>query len=239
MKKLLTLLFLIGTIGVMTTNVCGQNRENRQNHSFIQKTERVISATGWAFNDKTGKWVENKNVIYDKPNQTNWISHLPQNFYWIQFTTIQHEGITYYVLLYENRGGYYKYPSIHEGWEEENRTHFFIIDSKNYNKIKDIVNSKQQKSISIRSELSGHIDDALTSLGGEYLYNEDNLLAKITTTINNQHIMDYERCLVVNSQQVQGKDVIRFRLPEACPSSSLGQWYFEIELDEFKKLLTL
>lgn len=221
-----------------TFNLNAQSRENKETIQFSSKSEKLTHANGWEQNNVTGKWIENKNVIHDKKCKPYWVSHVEQNFEWMQFATITNGGEKYYVFLYERLGGVYKYPNIYEGWEADKRTYFFILTPIEYENIKIQVDLKSGENVKITSKMSGFISDRYKILGGEHLYNEENLLARIANAIEKQGY--YETCLSLNSQLVDGQEVIRFRLPESCYSTEdhMKTKYFEVQANEFKTILT-
>jgi hypothetical protein len=229
-------LLIIASIFLMF-NTFGQSRENKVNLKFETKSEKLNSSTGWKLNKVTGKWVDNKNVIFDKVCEAFYLSRQSQNFKWIQISTIKYNEVKFYVLLNERDGGEYKYPNIMEEWQTNIQTHFMVIDSTEFVKLKSAVNNKEAIDIKITSKISGTISDKYKILGGEHLYNEENLLAKIRVSL--EKVGYTQTCFVINSQKVDGIDVIRFRLPEPCNSGSenFKEAYFESKFEEFNKLL--
>lgn len=236
MKKIKKALLISVSI-FLTINTFAQGRENKVNLKFEAKSEKLTTAVGWEKNKETGKWIDNKNVIKDRTCTAYGVSYVLQNFKWIQFSTIKHNGVELYVLLNERQGGEYKYPNIRENWEPNTQTHFLVFDSTDYKKLQDAINSKEAVDIKISSKISGVMSDRYIILKGEYLYNEENLLAKITNAIEKKGYS--ETCFVINSQKVDGVDVIRFRLPESCNSNenNTQEAYFEVKLEEFTKIL--
>lgn len=236
MKKIKKALLISVSI-FLTINTFAQSRENKVNLKFESKSEKLTAAVGWKKNKETGKWIDNKNVIEDRTCTAYGVSYILQNFKWIQFFTIKHNGVELYVLLNERQGGEYKYPNIRENWEPNTQTHFLVFDSTDYKKLQDAINSKEALDIKISSKISGVMSDRYIILKGEYLYNEENLLAKITNAIEKKGYS--ETCFVINSQKVDGVDVIRFRLPESCNSdkNNTQEAYFEVKLEEFTKIL--
>lgn len=229
------LLILIS--GFITISTFAQSRENKVNQKFESKTEKITTAVGWKLNKETGKWIDNKNVIEDRTCPAYWVSYVSQNFKWIQFCTIKHNENELYVLLYERLGGEYKYPNIRENWEPNTQTHFLVIDSAEYVKLQNAVNAKEAKDIIISSKISGSMSDRYKVLGGEHLYNEENLLAKITIALEKKGYS--ETCFIINSQKVDGIDIVRFRLPESCYSTEkdMKEGYFEANFETFAKIL--
>ena len=213
----------------------GQSRVNIDKINFLSKTEKLIKATGWEQSKTTGEWVSNKNVIHYKKCKSYWVSHVPQNFNWLQFSIVERNGNKYYVFLYEKLSGGYKYPNIRQGWETEMQTHFFIIIESEFNKLKEKLNNGE--TIHLKSKMNGFITNKFKILGGEHLYNEENLLNKIRNTIDKPNYS--ELCFTLNSQTIDGSNVIRFRLPESCYSSGedIKEKYFEVLNGDFQNIL--
>ena len=234
-QNLLSALVILLTF--FSVAVIAQSRENRENAEFDEKSEKLKSATGWALNGETGKWVENANVIYDRKCEKYWKSHTT-NFKWIQFATVKYNGKEYYVFLYEGLTGSYRYPNIKQDWETGKITGFSIFDSTDYTDLKEKIALKNGDNIILTSKIHGYITDRFKILGGEHSYNEKNLLAKITTAINEGTY--YEESFILNSQNVDGQDVVRFRLPGQSGQYIEGAFkkaYFETPLEDFQKIL--
>ena len=234
-KKLILITIFITSIVI---NGTAQSRTNRKMIEFNSKSTKLTKATGWGQNEKTGKWIGNKNVIDDKKVSSYWISHISQNFKWLQFATINQNGKKYYVFLYERLGGEYKYPNIREDWEAHKTTCFFVLTPTQYEEIKTQIDLKTGKNIKVTG-MTGCISDKFKILGGEHLYNEENLLAKIINTIEKQPSYS-ESCFILNSQTTDGMDILRFRLPESCyfAEDNMKTKYFEVKISEFKTILT-
>jgi hypothetical protein len=96
----------------------GQARVETATSKFESKSPKLLKATGWVLNDRTGKWVSNANVLDDKIctgnciNMNSWGS-----FKWMQFATIKHDNKKYYVLLIEEATGSYVGPFNNE-WKK-------------------------------------------------------------------------------------------------------------------------
>lgn len=228
MKNLICLTLIL----FFSFNLNAQSRENTAKFHFNLKSKKLIQAEGWAQNKETGKWIKNKNVINDSDVPSYWISHISQNFKWIQFATIMNGGKTLYVFLYECVGGEYKYKNIQEDWEADKRTYYFVLSSEQYEDLKKQIDIKSITDIKITSYSSGYISDRFKILGGEHLYNEDNLLSKITNSIEEPD--HFGNCFILNSQIVDGKEVVRFKLPEDCRNDDFKTNYFEVNVAEFK-----
>lgn len=222
---------------LMTMVSFGQSRTNTDKIEFSSKTEKLTKATGWEQNKTTGEWVGNINVIDDEECKPYWVSYVSQNFKWIQFSIVERNGINYYVFLYEKLSGKYKYPNIQQDWEIETQTHFFIITESEFNNLKDKLKLNSGETILLESKMNGFITDRYKVLGGEHLYNEQNLLNNIRNSIDKPNYS--ELCFSLNSQNIDGLNVIRFRLPESCYSSgnNIKTKYFEVLDNEFQKIL--
>lgn len=240
--KHLLLTYLFVTFAIFNSNA--QSRENKEIVQFSSKSEKLTKAIGWKQDKVTGKWIENKNVIYDRKCPSYLVSHVSQNFKWLQFATILIGGQKYYILLYEQLGGEYKYPHIQEDWVEDLRTHYFILTPNEYENIKKQIDLKSGENIKITSKMSGYLSNRSNILGGEYSYNEENLLAKINNAIEKQGYS--KTCFVLNAQVVDGQEVVRFRLPEEDLSldkdcsfveRNFKTEYFEVNASDFKKIL--
>ena len=233
-KTLLLSLFLV-IIFVVNTNA--QSRTNRTLLEFKTKSKKLTSAIGWEKNTQTGKWIENKNVISENIPSSSWISHIPQNFKWLQIAKVTKNENDYYIFIYEKKAGIYRYPSIQEGWVSDKRTYFFILHSYQYRDIKAQIEMKTGENIEITSGMRGYISDMFTTLGGADAYSEENLLAKITDVIETPS--SYEHCFIMNSQTTDGIDILRFRLPEPCyrAAKKIELKYFEINISKFQTIL--
>lgn len=233
MKKVITL-FLFSIV----ISITAQKRTNEETINFTIKSEKLLSAKGWKKNDKTGKWVENQNVIGDNEVKSFWVSHVSQNLQFLQTVVIDYNNEKYYVFLNERLSGSYKYPSIRKGWQKEKRTYFFVLNSTDYKNFKSEIELKSSENILLKSKSIGMVSDRFKILGGEHLYNEENLLAKIKKLIDKpDEYLDI--CYIFNSQIIDGNDIVRFRLQESCYDikDKMKKAYFEVSLEEFKKVL--
>lgn len=227
---------------VFILNIHSQSRENKELITFSTKSQKLTKAIGWKLNSETGKWISNKNVILERKCTISWVSHEFQNFNWMQFAKIEFNNEDYFVLLLEKQSGSYKYKSINEGWQSENRTYFYILQADSFNDLIQNIEAKSGKDHTLKCNLNGYITDKYKILGGEHLYIDENLLAKITKELEKTYTSDsslnIEPCLVINSQTTDGIDVVRFRIPDICYLSEerMKTSYFEVEINEFKEI---
>jgi hypothetical protein len=221
------LFFLFGSLNA-------QSRQNKVLLKLEKKSNILNHATGWEQNKETGKWVENKNIILDRESSDYWISHTFQNFKWLQFATTIVNNNRYFILLYEKANGR---DNRYGEWEEYISTFYFILTQHQYDDLTKEITLKSAKNVVFKSNMHGFISTEYEILGGEFLYNEENLLAKITNSIEKNE--NYEFCFLVNSQHVDGQEVVRFRLPDTCFSNEekMGYSYFEVLQSDFKTIL--
>ncbi|MES2556861.1 MAG: hypothetical protein V4604_11965 [Bacteroidota bacterium] len=235
MKLLLTIAVITVAFAAFT-----QEREDRKDASFDSITEKITTATGWELNESTGKWIENKNAIYDKKCPESMFSLVSQNFKWIKAARITCNGKRYYVIIHESIGGTYKYPEIRQDWQEHKEMNYFILDSTGYADLNKALNAKDSTESIIKSKLYGNITDQYVILGGEHLYNDQNLINSIVATINNPKEYYPSYSFYVNVQTVKGIKVVRFRLPESKRmSTDYQKEYFEIKHTDLIKLAGL
>lgn len=232
-------LFTLTLFALLSLSINAQSRENKPTLSFLSESPKLTKATGWQQNEETGKWVDNKNSIDDKEVKSYWVSHIPQNFTWINFRTLIKGDVKYYVFVFEKHSGSYKYPNIREGWEADKRTYFLAFQESDFNELKSQIESQNGENFIVKSKIFDYITNAYVILKGEHLYNEENLLAKISKTIDKPSYLEYG--LVVNSQVTDGENIVRFRLPESIATGEdrIKEAYFEVSLLEFKSILNL
>ena len=233
MKKILVL-FLFTLIYQTSFS---QSRTNKVIPKFEESSPEIKKAVGWALNNTTGKWIENANCIFQSEVSKYTISMIPQKFNWIKINKIIYNELTYYVFLYETNSGRYKYPSIKKDWEVEKQMQFLLLSDGEYSSLKEEINKQNGLEIKISSKLHGYFSDRYNVLGGENIYNEENLIARIVKVIENPDYFEY--CILLNSQKVDNLDVIRFKLPNnscSLKKNYLENQYYEISRIEFLKM---
>lgn len=219
----------------VTITLFSQARVSKPTLKFESKSPKLLKATGWVLNDRTGKWVSNANVLDDKPCTGECVlSNSWGAFKWIQMAKIIYNGEKKYVLMYERSEGAFvgRYNSE---WITFKDTHYLVIDSTQYASLKAAVNEKSGKDFYVTGKVSGYQSGKNASLGGEFAYTEPNLLAKI------YHDMDlpYQKVnFVINAQTLEGKDIVRFTLPaeDFIAKPVIDNRYFELPLADFKIL---
>ena len=112
-----------------------------------------------------------------------------------------------------------------------------MLSDGEYSSLKEEINKQNGLEIKISSKLHGYFSDRYNVLGGENIYNEENLIARIVKVIENPDYFEY--CILLNSQKVDNLDVIRFKLPNnscSLKKNYLENEYFEISRIEFLKM---
>jgi len=224
-------------IMTMTSSLFGQARVNRQKISFINQSEKITKATGWAYNATLGEWIDYENVIcQDKDYKTKYkslrsymMSRRSQNFLNIQFKTVSLDSNTYFVLMVEKWQGRYKYPSIREDWHLWKETFGYIFTESQYDKIKSsdsIVELKAQYQV---------------SLGSNYeKYDEVKFLDLIQTELKSGKSKYLKYIFPIKKTNVDGQNLVRFFVPVYFSSYSNNDFekeYFEIAQIDFDKIM--
>jgi hypothetical protein len=145
MKKLVFIL----AMAVIGSVVFGQARTNAEKPQFLPvQSEILTKATGWAYNESLGEWIDYDNMISSDKGYKVQITALlgtpymfsreDQNFISIQTRMFTYKGINYYLLIVIKWVGSYTYPSIYEGWsyDEDMTGYIFSIDE--FEKLKNI-----------------------------------------------------------------------------------------------------
>lgn len=235
--KMKVLLYLI-----MCSLLNAGSREDGISLEFQKCSKELTSATGWKKNSTTSKWIENQNAISDsKITNTDYSkSHLYQNFDYLKMCTINYNSNIYYVLLYKKNSGFYEYPAIREGWINYKETRFIIFDNNQFNQLKESINNyKDNKNLILESHLYGEMSNAFSKLGGQYAYNNEILMAKITNVLKGL-VQNYglKELFEVKSLIDDGKIVVRFHIPGSLGLAGGINWdYFETPKSSFDKLL--
>jgi hypothetical protein len=233
---------------LLSFSAASQSRVNAATPNVLKRTAELTNATGWALNEQTGKWIDNRNVIDVRKSKRHTVSHQSQNILSVFFQTVKVADSVYYALMWEKKDGSYKYKNIREDWREYESKSFMLLRPWQYERIKQIVSSQSATNESIKTNLTGEISSLYHSLGGDAAYTDKNLLSVMRNVVIAYKKGPYQlvrhgkghQCVTINSQSVDGSDVVRFRLPESCGSYDYKKHqYFEVPLEEFMKLLSL
>lgn len=191
--------------------------------SVKNKSNKLKFATGWKL-DSESKWVSNVNAIGDIALNSQTQTTVPQNFQWIQFLELNINNQDMYAILFENSA--YISPT-----KTEKRVHFYIFKNNAYANLINYINGKDGTNKVFSSNIYGYMSNS------DGIYNQEKLFQQIQTSISMAGSNQYD--FVVNSQYVDNKDVIRFRLPEQSSIMSGGMrgGYFEVDYKDFTDIL--
>ncbi len=217
-----------------------QERVNDPVAEIISKSIKITSANGYQKNLTTGEWVENKNCIYDKKCESWWVDHVP-NFIYIQFWKIVFNDKNYYALISEQKTGWYEYPAIEQDWKTGKVTKWMVFNPDEYEAFKDGLIKNVGKESIFKSDMSGQLTNQFSSLGGEYLYTEQNILKLISKSINKaeKYLAGVYIFLPVSLNN-NSKNVIRFREIDSYvlqyKTNRFDEQYFEIPEADFNNV---
>jgi len=210
---------------VCFTHIYGQERINRDRLNFEQKSEILTNASGWSFNQLSGKWIETENMISDNVNSRD---RTIQNFRSIQTKSLTYKGSKYYVIIVEKLSGEYRYPVLHLEWIQYINYEGYIFTEKEYGKLFNIKGVMKLKT----RLMSRHCLEFSK-------YNEEDFLDGILFELRNKKDIfgSYVYIFPVMKSE-DGK--IRFYVPdnfinfEVCDFSKR---YFETDYENFSKIL--
>ena len=227
MKKLFFFCALI--MGAISLNA--QARVSTALPLFEAKSAKLTEAIGW---DSTlGKWTDNKNVISDQRGVK--ASGRNSNFTWAQCGSFHYKHKKYYIFYAEYVSGRYKYPSIYEDWYDYQAIEYFLLDSIQYGKLKSVLKDEKGRTTYIQTTY----DEKGSSMYSEF--DEAKFYSGIMDNMERWTSPDYsyDYCFPVNCQKLEGKDIVRFGWAGTCDIkySNFERSYFEVPLEEFKKLL--
>jgi hypothetical protein len=203
-------------------NVYSQKRVSKELIEIDFIGTRLVSATGWSYENSTQKWKSNKNktpIPYYKVGYNN--------FKWIQFAKTTKDDVTYYLLIFSSIDGAYKYPRISRDWYSYDRTYTFIIPEQHYFETKNTVDSDSADNTTIKaissfdeSYCNGIIDRKYISLVEANIDKKSKIYSYTSTGFT------------FNIQTIDNETIARFSLKE----SDFNANYFEVPNEEFRKL---
>lgn len=258
MKKLFLILILISSL-------VASSRQDDVNLKFTKSSTKLIKADGYSKNLELGKWIKNKNIINDKPANSNIEkSFMVQNFDYMQLSKLEYDNNEYFVLLTEKDNGYFKYPTIYRDWISFKETTFLILTKEEIKEISEYISSPKDYPFIVKKgpKVADEINNKLKNLGGEYSYTKEVLMSRISKSIknindlsskvqysyfsfplfstleNNKHVIRFKvpfYNFVKSNYNSPGKDLFSIRIE----SDSLEYDYFEVPAEEFKKLFII
>lgn len=222
MKQFLAILFLA------TFTLQAQDRVNEaESRSFDASTETMTSATGWL--NYSGQWIDHLNVINrdnsDKGKKKSGasMSFEPQNFEEISTKKFSYKNKTYYVIVVKNWSGAYLYPALKQNWEERLSKTGYVIEEKEFNKLKNI-----DKPIEVKALRSIYISTSEYE-SGKFVKSAEEALEKRKSVTYVMPVMKTD------------KGMIRFYIPAYFPANDkydFNHSYFETDIENFSKIYT-
>ena len=170
-------LHILSAILLITLSAFAQSRQDASGPIVLKRSQKLIKATGWALNQQTGKWVENKNVIDQRKCKPYMVSGQNQNFVSLEFIEVSVADSIYYGLIWKKKDGDYKYENIREEWRDYRSMMFMLFRQSEFDSLKSVVSKQEGANIKIESNLTGKRKSLYSSLGGEKSDTEENLLS--------------------------------------------------------------
>jgi len=193
---------------------------------LTKQSPRITEATGYYLNGS--RYNINKNMISSNADKKKKIETPSENFYWLQSGVFSQVGKTYHIFYYEALNGEYKYPNIQEDWQTFHQVNYFALNDSEYAQLKSVVLKKEGK----QECISTSVDEQTIRITK---FDESEFIGRVSTYwgLNS----DPSQCFLVKSLNVGGKDVVQFRFGATKRDNpNLLSSYFEVSLDDFKKL---
>lgn len=238
MKKIGLVIIAMAVALVMSA----QGRENRTPIEFTSTGRTIDKATGWAYNESLGEWIDYDNIISDNKDYKErfkslrgayMMSMTHQSFIEMQFKTVVVDGVTYYVLVVKKWNGIYKYPSIREDWRSYVDYQGYIFEASEYNKL------TQLDSSGVVSELKTKKMVTFNTLYKKY--DQSKFLALIQTEIKDpSESYSREYIMPIMLATSEGTIFARFYMPDQFSSYhkyDFTKQYFEVTVSVFNTLL--
>jgi hypothetical protein len=210
MKKLLLITLLLFSVLSFS-----QVRVNEILPSFIEISNPLIETNHYEFSKYNGKWDE-------KTNEGSYF------FQKLEFRTIEHSQIKYYVLIIHEFDGAYRYPSIKKDFVSWSSLRAYIFTSEQYNILK--------KYNAVSSNFPEIVTDAISNDGLE------DLNIKIINILKSKQRTNYNATFKIKKED---ENTIRFILPLKSKyrilESNYGfdKKYFETTILNFDNLFNL
>lgn len=230
MKKL----FFIAVFVIATISVFAQERVNREKNTFTKESGMLTKATGWAYNESLGEWIDYDNVICsinDYKTQfkallgSDYMKSRYMNFNSIQTKTMVCDGTEYYCLIVKKWSGRYKYPSIKEDWYTFEVVDFLFLSKKEYEKLFTLTNNV--------TEVQGWTQ---TKYEYETLTEAEFADSKIRNQRENPNNFSYKQKTLIQVYKATDGN-IRFLFGEPSKySDGIDKRYFETNESEWNKL---
>ncbi len=111
---------------------------------------RITDVTGWLQND-SGEWLSRKNripvnfsgsekILIDHDHYA--MGEHSENFIYLELRDVKINDSTYTILIKKYKDGYYKYESINEGWVPQNSLRYYVFNTSELEKLKNLDTDK-------------------------------------------------------------------------------------------------
>ena len=232
--------------------------------NIISISPALEGAVHWAFNKSKKKWEHYS-------HRADFYHDEGQNFAFMHVVKFTADGALYYALVYPHEqyrvasgAGYNKYTGVFDG--ESSNYHYlrsFVVTEEQYKLLKKSLLKKNRKTIKIRSKLWDRT--IISTYFRSYMGYRDKKTEKLTIRVRKMDGInliekeydwmedldrllkwslkkDYEKTFMLNSQTVNGEDVVRFRTPLqpglwGYVEKGLSKAYFEVPFDNFFDML--
>lgn len=219
-------LFIIAML--LSSVAFGQARVDDPVFVPVKRSDTVGAVVGWAKNNDIGKWVSNDRVIDqhkcpDCSAARGDINEEKMNLHYMQILEFVIQGEKLYVLKCNIEGAY-----GHNGKSHGPILMGMVMDSNQYAALKDVVNKKEM----VTRSIAGY------TIWAEQTPTEEGLCQSLRKEKGEEY--HFKNVFQVNSQTLDGKDIVRFRLPEGATTAEMSQYfnvgYFECDAAVFKKI---
>ena len=241
MKQTLILTFILTIFSPHLSY--SQSRTNRSVAKLIWQSDKLEKAIGWEYNNSTGEWVDNRNVIAPKKARNGYSKswYEEDNFIWLKTFCFYYEDDYYFALIQKYHDGQYKYPNLKMDYFFYQRYRWYLLDSAQFLEIQNVVDAQEKETIQISCLKNGFLSESELRNGVYFEGIDEAFLIKMSEVISglNEYSSSFMTDFIhINSQNLDGSDIVRFKMEGCYPSGSecLDEQYFELEREDFKVL---
>ena len=200
-----------------------QERVNRPKLKFEASSDTLTKATGWAYNETLGEWIDYENSISDDKNsKQNYkvcdLFYQNQNFSKLYTKSILHKGLKYYIFIIEKCASFKADFKKFDG---------YIFTDDEYQKLSNLQNIVELRTFGNVSQIlkSNSIDETLflDLIQSELLKEEEKFKANYIFPV-----------------MKSSEGMIRFYLPDFFWESNIYNFdkaYFEVDPKSFSKII--
>ena len=245
MTNLLSILFLLSTTFLFSI---GQREDTRIDFT-INKNDSLTNIIGWT--NKTGKWFSEKNNISrsKSPREKINIEEI------VSYSIKEIPNIIVLVVGYTE--GSYRYPNIHEGYDEFKKSEIFVINKNDFDQIRLVEKKLDQIMIPFYSWSFSRMDNTYKKISLMLNENKHNLnlkdgnfgVLRIDYYVHNNMIqyilsikgLENEKFRIPQTQTdiTITEDTIGWLKSDETIHDFMKKYYFESPQDEFKKIFLI